>query len=317
VTGAVLGFPPPAKHTKRFRDLSTTDIYAEEVLLVAKSASETRGQLPVWETLRQNDPAKVLQIELIDREHIAVHRHDEELQTICLVDEGSLQGLVATSRVLIDISGFPHNVWAPILKAAYHQKPLTRIVYAEPESYKSHPTPASATLFDLSVSLEGLAPLPGFAQLEGPEEEDKTIYVPLLGFEGNRPERLAMQLDPTPKVLPIVGVPGFQLEYPAFTVACNRGLLEEYRAHANIRLARASCPFEVFDVLGDIRKDYPDHYMYIAPVGTKPHSLGGVLYAIANPHDTEIMFDYPIRKSGRTSGVGVIHIYDFGKFEDV
>lgn len=317
MTNALLDFPAPARHTKRYRNISVTDIHPDEVLLVAKDASEARGQLPVWDIYRQNEPTKVVQVEMVDREHITIHRYGCNSHTICLVDEDSLQSLFTSSRVLIDISGFSHNVWAPLIKAAYQKRPITRVVYAEPESYKSHPTPASATLFDLSISLEGLAPLPGFAQLGGPEDEERTIYVPLLGFEGNRPERLAMQLDPVPKVLPVVGVPGFQLEYPAFTIACNRGLLEEYRAHTNIRLARASCPFEVFSVLRDIRKDYPDYYMYIAPVGTKPHSLGGILYAIANPNDTEIMFDYPIRKTGRTSGVGVIHIYDFGRFEDV
>jgi hypothetical protein len=201
------------------------------------------------------------------------------------------------------------------LKCAYSMRLPTRVIYAEPESYREHPSPASATLFDLSVKFEGLAPLPGFARLSGPVDERQCVFVAMLGFEGNRPERLLAQVDPTPKVVPVVGVPGFQVEFPAFTVACNREFLDENRAQTEIRLARASCPFEAFQALAEIRTDNPDHYMYLAPVGTKPHALGTILYAIAHPQSTEIMFDHPVRKPGRTKGVGVIHIYDFGAFD--
>lgn len=203
-----------------------------------------------------------------------------------------------------------------MLKSVYERRVETRVLYAEPESYKPHPSPASATLFDLSVTFEGLAPLPGFARLAGPDDENRCLFVAMLGFEGNRPERLVLQLDPIPKVIPVVGVPGFQLEYPAFTVACNRVILDEYRAHSELRFARASCPFEAFETLREIRKDYPEHYMYLAPVGTKPHALGMILFAIANPNTTEIMFDHPIKKAGRTKGVGILHIYDFGRFDE-
>jgi len=138
----------------------------------------------------------------------------------------------------------------------------------------------------------------------------------MLGFEGDRPERLLLQVDPAPKVIPVVGVPGFQIEFPAFTVACNRTFLEEYRAQSEVRYARASCPFEAYEVLTQIKRDNPDYHMYLAPVGTKPHALGTILYAIANPDRTEVMFDHPVRKAGRTKGIGVIHVYDFGTFND-
>ncbi|MNG00824.1 hypothetical protein D3C84_837740 [compost metagenome] len=81
-----------------------------------------------------------------------------------------------------------------------------------------------------------------------------------------------------------------------------------------MRYARASCPFEAFESLNKIRQDYPDHYMYLALVGTKPHALGAILFAIKNPETSEIMFDYPVKKSGRTQGIGVVHIYDFENF---
>lgn len=113
-----------------------------------------------------------------------------------------------------------------------------------------------------------------------------------------------------------MGVPGFQIEFPAYTISCNRNFLSEFRANTEIRHARASCPFEVIDALGKIRRDFQGHYMYLAPVGTKPHALGAIIFAAANEDDTEIMFDHPIRKVGRTGGVGLIHVYNFHDFSD-
>ena len=49
--------------------------------------------------------------------------------------------------------------------------------------------------------------------------------------------------------------------------------------------------------------------MYIAPIGTKPHALGAICYALRNPDTTEIMYDNPIRKPGRTAGIGQMHVY--------
>jgi hypothetical protein len=106
-----------------------------------------------------------------------------------------------------------------------------------------------------------------------------------------------------------VGVPGFRIEYPQITHASNEDFLNEYRAHANVRLARASCPFEAFEALSELHRDCSGRYMYIAPVGTKPHALGAICYALKNPDTTEIMYDNPVRKPGRTAGVRTFHIY--------
>ncbi len=309
-------FPEPYSHTTRFENVELSDILTNETIIVAGGATEVRGQLSLWNDIRTSGSNQLVSLIPIDNESVSVIIVGEDEYTLCLRDEQHLDQMTNKDRLLIDISGLPHNVWAPLLKSAHKQNIPTRVLYVEPESYKPHPSPASATLFDLSVDFLGLAPLPGFVRLSGPPDEDKCIFVAMLGFEGNRPERLVLQIDPTPKVIPVVGAPGFQLEFPAFTIVCNRVLLEDYRAHSELRYARASCPFEAYSQLEKIHKDYPDYYMYIAPVGTKPHSLGVIWYCLNNPTNTEIMFDYPIRKTGRTKGIGVIHIYDLGKLID-
>lgn len=314
----MINFDLPSTHTRRFINISKSDINPNEIVISAGDATENRGQLPLWSEIYAEAPDRIIWIRHSDqdRDHILVQQGSRGGPVkLPLRDEACIDGVFCGSEILVDISGLSHRVWTPIIKSLHARGVQTRVLYAEPKSYKLHPSPASATVFDLSSDFAGLEPLPGLARLSGPRDETKCLFIAMLGFEGSRPERLAVQVDPPPKVIPVVGVPGFQLEYPTFTVACNRVFLDDYKAHAEVRIARASCPFEAYQELLNIRRDYPDHYMYLAPIGTKPHALGTILFAIANPDNTEVMFDHPIRKPGRTSGVGVIHIYDFGKFD--
>jgi hypothetical protein len=301
--------PLPPNHTRRFRTLSQDDLPANATLIFAADATEQRAQIAAWNDIRRASPERCVAVELQEREHLTAKVGADTLRA-SLLDEGALNQLVAPDPLYVDISGLAHHVWAPLFSAARRTKRTIHVVYAEPEGYQPHRSPSSPTVFDLSLEFQGVAPLPGFARLSGPVDETRTLLVTLLGFEGSRPKRLALEIDSVPTVIPIVGVPGFRLEYPAFTVACNRPFLEEYRAHANIRLARASCPFEAFKALSQLQEDFPEHYMYLAPIGTKPHSLGAVWFALENPASTELLYDHPVRKPGRSHGVGVIHVYD-------
>lgn len=301
--------------TERRVELQVDDLRDSEVVIAQYEPAEKRAGLELWGVLCGESPERIIFIDVVDKDRINVQLGTSDTYEISLRDSRGIKQLLSHEKVLLDISGLPYYVWAPLLRVAYNEKVNTRVLYAEPEEYSLHKNPASASLFDLSVKFEGLAPLPGFAQLYGPMDERKCLFVAMLGFEGNRPEKLYYQLDPPPKIIPVVGVPGFQIEYPTYTVTCNRSLLDSYGAHADIRFARASCPFESYEVLRQVRRDYPDHYIYVAPVGTKPHGLGAVLYSIVNEQDSEIMFDYPVKKEGRTKGVGMIHIYDFGEFD--
>jgi hypothetical protein len=304
--------PPLPDHTLRYSAITANDILQNETVLVFAEATEERAQLPIWNQLLSAG-LKIVLIKYHGDEEIVAEIDGTATSPISLRDEESLFQAFNFTRLLIDLSGLPHPIWAPILKMANNKQIPLRILYAEPKSYKFHESPSSSTIFDLSVNFDGLKPLPGFACLKGPLDENKCIFIALLGFEGNRPERLIYQIDPSPKLIPVVGVPGFVMEFPAYTIACNREVLDTYKANSEIQFAKASCPFEAYKVLKNIKRTYPDHYFYIAPVGTKPHSLGAILFALHHPDCTEIMYDNPIRKSGRTSGTGTIHIYDLTK----
>jgi hypothetical protein len=216
---------------------------------------------------------------------------------------------ITSEIIYLDITGLGHHVWAPLLRSGLGARRRIIGVYVEPGDYRFSLTPTEGEIFDLSERILGISPLPGFASLSEPGDED-FCFVPLLGFEG---ARFAYALEnvqpPGGKIVPIVGVPGFRAEYPFYTYHGNRLPLLNSRAWRNVRFATANCPFSLFYVLQDVAREYPGDVLKIAPIGTKPHALGAVLYAMASSAPVELVYDHPIRKSTRTSGTARLLLY--------
>jgi len=190
------------------------------------------------------------------------------------------------------------------------------VVYTEPMEYSYSTAPIEGEIFDLSERIRGLEPLPGFARLHG--SSDDFILVPLLGFEGPRFAYLVQQLQPdSDNIYPIVGLPGFRHEYPFYTYWCNKTTLVSTRAYRQVRYARANCPFSLFHVASDIMHRNAEKPLRIAPIGTKPHAVGAVLFVLANASSgqlVELVYDHPIRKAKRTSGASRVAVYYVSSF---
>jgi hypothetical protein len=264
----------------------------------------------VWDQCLKQRRGQCIEIVESTADTLTAQRGADVPLQIGLHDADGLLGLFDGFRAgYLDVSGLAHHVWAPLLRACFAALETVRVVYVEPAAYKKHPSPTSRTEYDLSEGFRGIEPLPGFAKLLGPEDEKEAVFVALLGFEGRRATHVALTLDPVPKAFAIVGIPGFRVEYPQITHASNAEFLREFGVYANVRIAAASCPFEAFDALADVQRDSGGKYMYIAPIGTKPHSVGAICYALSHPNTTELMYDHPLRKAGRTQGIGVVHIY--------
>ena len=94
---------------------------------------------------------------------------------------------------------------------------------------------------------------------------------------------------------------------------CEQALLprDKLGALADVaaRYAVANCPFDLFYVLQEVASSFPRHVLRVAPIGTKPHAIGGVLFAIANPTNVELVYDHPIRKAQRTDGTAHLLTY--------
>ncbi len=225
----------------------------------------------------------------------------------------SLWSQVPNRTIYLDITGLRHSTWAPILRSALNARLKVIVVYVEPGAYRPSMTPTEGEIYDLSERIDGIAPLPTFAFFGDPHSE--FCFVPLFGFEGTRVAFLLEQVQPEAnKVLPIIGLPGFLQDYPFATYIANRGPLKETLAWRNVKYAAANCPFTLFYALDAIAASYPRHVLRIAPIGTKPHAVGAVLFALSNPDRVELVYDHPIHRARRTEGVGRLLEYHVSNF---
>jgi hypothetical protein len=212
-------------------------------------------------------------------------------------------------HIYLDITGLGHHIWAPIIRTCLARGESVSAVYVEPGEYRFSATPTEGEIFDLSERINGISPIPGFVSLSD-RDNDRVCFIPLLGFEGTRFAYLLEQVQPPGgKIFPIVGVPGFRPQYPFFTYHGNKSALIQTQAWKSVRFASANCPFSLFYALEDIARDYPQDVLKIAPIGTKPHALGAILYALARPQNVEIVYDHPIRKPTRTEGTSRLLVY--------
>jgi len=208
----------------------------------------------------------------------------------------------------VDITGLTHPVWAAILRAALVARFDVLAVYVEPNRYARSSAPVEGQIYDLSMRIAGIAPMPGFTWISTTVSD--FVFVPLLGFEGTRLRHVIEQVQPgAGRIVPVIGAPGFKPWYVFETYAGNRTALEEEDAWEAAEYASASCPFSCYYLLQDIARRHPSSALKVAMIGTKPHALGAVLFAITNPEKIELVYDHPIRKPGRTGGADRLYVY--------
>lgn len=274
------------------------------------SVEERSAHSGAWES-RAVD-VQFVRIVAQDRAQFGVEL-DGRTQQLYLRSREQLSGLwrvISRDLLYLDITGLAHHVWAPLLRSALAANRRVVGVYVEPADYRPSSTPTEGEIFDLSERIEGVAPIPGFASLVESTDRE-SCFVPLLGFEGTRFAYLLESVQPQGnKIVPIVGVPGFRPEYPFYTYHGNKSALLESRAWQNVRFARANCPFSLFYTLQAIAAEFPRDTLKIAPIGTKPHALGAVLYALASSRPVELVYDHPIRKATRTAGTSRLLLYE-------
>ncbi len=230
---------------------------------------------------------------------------DQIKETILSVSGGSL---------VIDLTSLPAHIWAPIMRVCLEVGVEVRSIYIEPDDYARSSTPGVGSLYDLSERITGIQPIPGFAALRS-IDDDSSVFVPLMGFEGARLSFMLDQLEPTPdRIFPIIGVPGFKKEYPFSTYLGNQVPLEDTRAWRNATYSRANCPFSAYYAIERVAALRPGHHLRIAPIGTKPHCLGAILYNIDNQAGSEIVYDHPRRSRSRTKGIARVSVFEISEF---
>lgn len=280
-------------------------------VLYGADIEEDRAATIVTELEARRTTASLYRIQAVDDAVCRIHGAQIDInlfESATLVDFAEcLSGTVA-----VDLTSLKHRIWVPIISVLLDRSVEVVGLYAEPDDYqRSDDLPGS--VYDLSTS-RGIEPLPGFAKL-GHRAGDPRHFAPLLGFEGARLGHIFDQEEVDAAAThPILGSPGFRLEYTTLTYLANRDYLEQARMDQRVELARASCPFEAYRAIERIHERTGAGYLRIAPIGTKPHALGAVLYAIRNRASVELIYDHPVRSTGRTRGSRGVYLYELSGF---
>lgn len=249
---------------------------------------------------------KLIEIEDIEDNRISIESSEFQLRSVKSLSEIWID-IDRLTKVYIDITGLSHSIWSAILKSAIDEGFTVLIVYVEPDTYILSKTPVQGQLYDLSESILGISPLPGYATLSPIHNE--FLFIPMLGFEGTRLKYIIEQIQPDyQNILPIVGLPGFRSWYIFESLRNNIYSLKETRSWELIKYIPSDCPFSCYYQLEEIFNEHTNVHFKIAPLGTKPHALAAVMFYLNHP-EVEIIYDHPVRKPGRTGGTAKLHVF--------
>lgn len=288
----------------------------DDRLLVVGDGDEERSAW--WEALRASVPDRVIKLREMPEVNLALVEMDSATFELHLRQPNAFGPLLrhgCTRQVDIDLTSLPTHIWAPIVKYLWSNSLPARALYVEPANYTLSSAPTEGTIFDLSERIRGLSPLPGFAQVSR-MDDGEGLLVALLGFEGARFAHLIENIEPkSESVFPIVGAPGFKLQYPFHAFLGNRPAIEQVGCATNVHFAQANCPFSAYYAIRDISRKRRGTSIQVAPIGTKPHALGAILFALANHEFVEVVYDHPIRRAGRTTGSTRCCVYNISEFQ--
>jgi len=298
------------KYTSIYSDIKNFIPLAGSIYIYGYS-TEPRSHIVDGLKSKYDSSINFIELEMVDKDVIKDKNSNLQYSLRSSDSVNSLLKIIASKTLYIDITGLNNRVSASLLNNGIKlsrdpRNPIdVHIVYAEPESYKIHKFKTEGVFNDLSEKIDGIEPLPGFANII-PDDVD-VKFIALLGFEGGRFTHLIENIQPpTDNIIPIIGVPGYRIEYPFVAYWGNRRALKETESWANIKYAAANSLVDIYMLLTKILKDYPDSKIKLAPIGTKPHAIGAMLFAIKHPRNVELVYDNPKRKTVRTEGVGQI-----------
>ena len=225
-----------------------------------------------------------------------------------------LKSIALETSVLLDATSLDVPELALILSAFKDAEiSAVDIFYVEPESYSEDTSYYSQTSnYNLSDNILGFenTGVPGVSM---PVDDYATSSFVIFG--GFEPSRLlgafeAYEMNRDNSFI-VIGVPGFKFGWDSISFRSNLKVLSDNQMSDAIKFSSANCPVSTYRLLNEVRACVGANNIFLLPLGTKPSSLGALLYMIQNRANTFLLFDRPVRKVGRTSGVGKKYMYRF------
>lgn len=266
---------------------------------------ESRSEFCAPQLMKNNLTTRFVEIALLPEDYLIRKEDGTKIQLNSPDGLKAFYHLYAPSRIYIEVTGMSCRLVAPLLKIGLIENYDIHVVYTEPAHYKIEEFKKVGFHNDLSEDVGDIYALPGLEKVIPPRTEP--LFVTLLGFEGGRLTFLIENQQPSDEnIRPIVGVPGYRPNYPYVTYLGNKFSLINHRCWQEVKYAEANSIVDAYITLGQISHDNRNLDMIVAPIGTKPHAIGAILYALKHPNKVELLYDNPPRNIHRTDGIGKI-----------
>lgn len=196
--------------------------------------------------------------------------------------------------------------------------------YAEPTAYVRsqevspekliNPTPTKIKGgFDLNTSFWGYDEIPNLKTTT--RQRDEYIWIAFLGFEGKRAAAVYQEIsDDSSITIPVITMPAIRPGWATLAFEANQMLFDNARISCQgIEYVDALDPYASYNLIEKVHERNPQRHIVISPLGTRPVSLGALLYAMKHD-ESEVYFDTPKESHSKIDDVGEVHLYDLLSF---
>lgn len=244
-----------------------------------------------------------------DHDDLSISFDDEDYQ--CYQIEEFVRAK-KVKRILLDATSLGVAELGLLLKVMSGIKRLRcSLVYVEPGSYSPDETSGigfNSREFSLSAEVGGFRGIP---MLSKPLNlDDDKVVVFFLGFESYRLKHALEELNISPSQCSLVfGVPSFRPGWEVDAFANNIKCISDNDLEGRVYFCGADNPDAVLSQLREIRTMIgKEKQITVIPIGSKPHSIGASIYC-SYDSNSNMVYDHPMKKNGRTTDVGPLHIY--------
>lgn len=193
-----------------------------------------------------------------------------------------------------------------LLKSAHAQR--VSFIYSEPQQYTKSVYREPTIHYELSDNIESPQFIPSFFSFN--RSRIKHLFA-FLGFESRRFIRM---VDPDDgevygSVNPIFAVPPYQPGFEKISFDENSRVLEKSN-NSDCFFVPSNQPYSALKLLREIYDIYEKlgEDLVVAPLGNKPCSIATAMAAAENER-ISVLFDFPTKKSNRSSGVEKVYLF--------
>lgn len=177
-------------------------------------------------------------------------------------------------------------------------------LYLEPAKYRAPLERLTENrCFDLSIKIKGFLAIPGYAM----SFESHDSVVVLCGYEGDRLGHAFEEYDIRGDNCRLIfGMPPYSYGWDMNSYVNFIPIIKANNISTGFYYCPAANPLAVYEKLKQIYTALDENQnMFILPLGTKPMSLGAIMFIVENKekNNISILYDHPIKTENSTSNV--------------